>query len=442
MMSKTKFRATALLGTLLAAQMVLISCWASGTSRHLQSPGSPEGIKPASEVEEEVAITAAVFSQVEDPSSGMYFNYRAGLGPSVLFGASAVFFFLESVTLRLEFPGSDVVVPRGSCPLQSKTNYFCGSDPSKWRVGLVDYGAIVYENLYQGIDLIYKITARGLKYEFWVAPGADPGQIALDYVNADLVEAGAHDLRVGIAGESLEDGGLVALQDAGQGEETIDCVFQQVDQTRVRFVLGKYDSGKTLIIDPVVNMMLTYGTFFGGSNVDEGNAIAVENGYMYVAGRTMSPNFPTTAGANDTSYNSNTDAFVMKFNADGSALVYSTFLGGFQNDEAQGIAVENGFAYITGYTYNTTTNFPTTVGAYNRTHGGGNDVFVTKLSADGGTLVYSTLIGGKSADYGDCIAVENGFAYITGHTTNATVNYPITSGGYDKVHGGGLMTRS
>jgi len=135
--------------------------------------GSPivTGTAIDARVGKDMYITAAVFSQAEDPAMGIQFTYRVGSSPLVWFGTSEVYYTLGNETLHLQFYGSNIVVPKGIDPLQSKTSYFRGSDPSKWRAGLVDYGAIVYEDLYPGIDLTYKTTEVGLKYEFHVKPG-------------------------------------------------------------------------------------------------------------------------------------------------------------------------------------------------------------------------------------------------------------------------------
>jgi hypothetical protein len=143
--------------------------------------------------------------------------------------------------------------------------------------------------------------------------------------------------------------------------------------------VGAYDPRYRLIIDPG----LDYSTFLGGTDSDEGRGIAVRDGRAYVTGNTSSSDYPTTAGAFDTSFNGgNADAFVTKLNASGSKLAYSTFLGGMGVDVGRGIAVDgSGGAYVTGYTFDTT-DYPTTAGAFDTSFNGGvegADAFVTKL---------------------------------------------------------------
>jgi hypothetical protein len=183
---------------------------------------------------------------------------------------------------------------------------------------------------------------------------------------------------------------------------------------------------------------LVYSTFLGGTGADDGEDIAVDaSGSAYVVGDTFSGDFPTTQGAFDTTFNGGiVDAFVTKLNASGSALVYSTFLGGANQDEGNGIAVQEGRAYVTGNTQST--DFPTTQGAFDRTQNGSEDAYVTKLNAAGSALVYSTFLGGTSFDQGIDIAVNaRGRAYVTGDTGSA--NYPTTQGAFDTTFNGGAQ---
>jgi len=188
---------------------------------------------------------------------------------------------------------------------------------------------------------------------------------------------------------------------------------------------------------------LLYSTYLGGTHNDAGTGIAVNGaGEIYVAGSTASPNFPTTSVAYDKICGidgacHNADVFVTKISAAGS-IVYSTYLGGSSDDELTSggnIVIDSvGAAYVTGYTGSF--DFPATLGAYDTTHNGGYDVFVTKIAADGKTLKYATYIGGYSDDYGAGIAVDAfGTAYVTGWT--ASPSFPTTSGAYDTTFNGG-----
>jgi len=184
---------------------------------------------------------------------------------------------------------------------------------------------------------------------------------------------------------------------------------------------------------------LVYSTYLGSSGTDNGNGIAVDAaGNAYVTGDTTSANFPTTTGAFQTTFRGGfDDAFVTKLNSTGSALVYSTYLGGSSTDNGTSIAVDAvGNAYVTGGTFST--NFPTTTGAFQTTLSGLEDAFVTKLNPLGTGLVYSTYLGGSGSDVGDGITVDalpTPNAYVTGFTDST--NFPTTAGAFQTTLGGG-----
>jgi hypothetical protein len=185
---------------------------------------------------------------------------------------------------------------------------------------------------------------------------------------------------------------------------------------------------------------LLYSTYLGGSGQDRGSQIALDSaGNAYVAGFTVSTNFPTTVGAFDTTFNGGGDAFVTKLNPTGSGLTYSTYLGGSvglnATDSAQGIAVDAaGNAYVTGTAEST--NFPTTAGAFQTTHAGSTDAFVTKLNPTGSGLIYSTYLGGNGFDQGFGIAIDSiANAYVSGGTSSS--NFPTTPGVFQPGYAGG-----
>ncbi|MGH8092193.1 MAG: SBBP repeat-containing protein [Chthoniobacterales bacterium] len=184
---------------------------------------------------------------------------------------------------------------------------------------------------------------------------------------------------------------------------------------------------------------LVYSTFLGGSDYDEGDAIAVgTSGDAYVTGFTDSDDFPTTPGAFQTTNHPNgiytDDAFVTELNSTGSGLVYSTYLGGYEIDRGQGIAVDtSGNAYVAGLTYSD--DFPTTAGSFQPTLNGGLDAFVTKLNPTGTGLIYSTYLDGSFYAEGDAIALDpSGNAYVTGLT--ASSDFPTTAGAFQTTYGG------
>ncbi|MBE3099898.1 MAG: SBBP repeat-containing protein [Planctomycetes bacterium] len=180
---------------------------------------------------------------------------------------------------------------------------------------------------------------------------------------------------------------------------------------------------------------LIYFTYLGGSGDDYGSGIAMDSGgNAYVTGTTSSSGL-ATAGAHDTTFGDGScDAFVAKFNATDSALVYFTYLGGSKSEYAFGIAVDSGGnAYVTGYTYSSGL---ATAGAYDTTLGGSTDAFVAKFNPTGSALVYFTYLGGTMDDFGYAIAVDSlGNAYVSGYTSSSGV---ATAGAYDTTFGGGL----
>jgi hypothetical protein len=202
---------------------------------------------------------------------------------------------------------------------------------------------------------------------------------------------------------------------------------------------GAYDTTYNGFCDVFVSKLslsgdaLVYSTFLGGIDGDYGSSISIAtDGCAYITGETFFGDFPTTPGAYDTTFNGSADAFVTKLSPLGDALVYSTFLGGYEFDWGSSIAVDtNGYAYILGTTLSS--DFPTTPGAYDTTYNGGPDAFVTKLSPSGDALVYSTFLGGTSDD--NSITVDtNGYAYITGTTWSS--DFPTTPGAYDTTYNG------
>ena len=181
---------------------------------------------------------------------------------------------------------------------------------------------------------------------------------------------------------------------------------------------------------------LLYSTYLGGSNEDQAYAIAVDSrGDAYVAGETLSTDFPNSPGAIQAAERGTYDGFVASLNPSGTALIYSTFLGGTADDYACGVAVDSsGNAYVTGYTGST--NFPHTSGVLQPENAGGYDAFVTKIAPSGTALVYSTFLGGSGDDYALPIAVDSGGnVYITGDTTST--NFPVTANAAQSSSSGG-----
>ena len=347
--------------------------------------------------------------------------------------ASAV----QATVLRMKLVGANPA-PKisGVDELPGKSNYFIGNDPKKWRANVPTYAKVSYRRVYPGVDLVYHGTQGKLEYDFVVAPGADPGVIRLSFEGAERLELDAQgDLVLRTAAGQLRQHNPVVYQEVAGVRHAVSGSYVLRGQREAGFEIARYDASQPLIIDPV----LSYSTYLGGGNFDEGLGIAVDAaGNAYVTGFTGSTNFPTTTGAFQTNFQGGfADAFVTKLNPTGSALVYSTYLGGSGFDESYGIAVDAaGNAYVTGFT--DSTNFPTTAGAFQTTFGVGGfaDAFVTKLNPTGSTLAYSTYLGGDNYDEGNGIAVDAaGNAYVTGDANSA--DFPTTPGAFQTTLGGG-----
>ena len=379
----------------------------------------------------------------------------------------------------------------------TKTNYFIGRDPRKWQTNVPNYAKVKYSGVYPGVDLVFYGNQSVIEYDFTVAPGTDPNVIALGF-------EGVSNLRVD------EQGDLLLRTDAGEIRQSKPVVYQQIDngkqmvpasyrikgKNQIAFQIANYDRSKPLVIDPT----LAFSTFLGGSGMDRGDGIAVDaSGNAYITGNTFSSNFPVTPGAFQTQKAGigESDAFVTKMNATGTALIYSTYFGGSNRDAGNDIALDSaGNAYITGLTdssdlpttpgafrtspvlsdefdsfamklnatgtalvYSTyvgpisasgiavdaagnayltgqaNADHPTTPGAFQTTPGGSSDAFVTKLNSTGTALVYSTFLGGSGFDFGSEIAIDSaGNAYVTGQ---AQVGFPVTAGAFQTVFNGG-----
>ncbi|MEX0125400.1 SBBP repeat-containing protein, partial [Clostridium butyricum] len=205
--------------------------------------------------------------------------------------------------------------------------------------------------------------------------------------------------------------------------EPVGCAYRLFGNYELGFELtGSYLENIPLIIDPI----LTYTTYLGGNLTDEARGIAVDTeGCAYVTGTTTSVDFPVTPGAFQTTAGGGGDAFVAKFASNGGSLIYSTYLGGSGGDVANAISLDTQeCAYVTGQT--SSTDFPITPGAFQATVG---SIFVTKLAPDGGSLIYSTYLGNAVNGYGNGIAVDSqNHAYVTGSTLDD--NFPVTPGAF------------
>jgi hypothetical protein len=340
------------------------------------------------------------------------------------------------VRFKLNFVNSNKVKPQGIDVLPSKSNFFYGNEPDKWCTDVPNYQRIIYENIYNKIDLVYYNTADGLKYDFIIHPGGNPADIVLKYEGIDTLDIdNKGDLIIRTAVGNLKDEGLFIYQSNDNGETVINGNFKLFDSTTYGFMItGNYDPNLDLVIDPA----LDYSTYIGGSGMDMGYAIEVDSAKnMYVCGYTASDDFDTTTGAYQEakSGSSGNDAFAVKINPQGNGvndLVWATYLGGTGNEQCYDLALDSSNnVYLTGITYST--SFPTAGTPYDTVSNGGGDTFCSKISSNGQSLLYSTYYGGSNVDNAYSIALDSSNnMYVTGHTSSNTT-LPTTAGCYQST---------
>jgi hypothetical protein len=376
----------------------------------------------------------------------------------------------------------------GADPLPGKSNYLIGNDSSKWHTNVPTYGKVKYSGVYPGVDLVYYGNQQQLEYDFIVAPGASAKPVRLHFAGASQLKLNSDgDLAVIAANGQISFHKPVVYQEKDGRRQPVEGKFTLLAKNTVGFQLGGYDHSRKLVIDPV----LAYSTYFSAFSIV---GIAVDaSGSAYVAAVQPFPGFftptegafqttpgdvvvaklnpagtalvyatylgetrqypdfniggiavdssgnayltgvdavPVTKGAYDTT---EFGAFLLKLNATGSALIYSTYLPGASTTA---IAIDTaGHAFLTGTAYpaqNGAPGLPVTPGAFQTTFKGASgylEAFVTEFNAQGSGLVYSTYLGGSGGDYGTGIAVDSqGSAYVTGVTGSS--DFPVTSGAY------------
>jgi Abnormal spindle-like microcephaly-assoc'd, ASPM-SPD-2-Hydin/Beta-propeller repeat len=323
--------------------------------------------------------------------------------------------------LHLGFVGANPD-PRitGDNLLEGRSNYFVGDDPRQWHTNVPNYARVKYESIYPGIDLVYYGNQIELEFDLVVSPGADPNKVRFNLLGARKLALNSQgDLVVSLGAREISLHKPVLYQTAGQARKPVEGHYVLGKNHQVAFEAGPYNTSRALIIDPT----LAYSTFLGGSDEDQGKAIAVDaSGNAYIAGNTASVDFPTlspfaTAG----------EIFVTKLNPTGSALIYSSYFGGSISGSPlvatncgpwpclSGLAIDSaGNAYITGVAYSgfpAVNQIPNACDASCQADGG---TFVAKINAAGSAVDYASVIGGGLSS---AIAVDSsGSAYVVGET--------------------------
>ena len=350
----------------------------------------------------------------------------------------------ERLVFSIEFANANCSpVIEGTAEAPGKVNYLIGNDPAEWHTDIPTYHEVVYRDIYPGIDLRFYGQGGMLEYDLVVNPGATVDDITLAYS--------------GVEGLTLDNGDLLAQTPMGEIRQSAPAISQLIDNeevsvdggfkldgSRYGFYVASYNKSLPLIIDPV----LAYSSYFGGSGGDRAWGMASLGYDAYIVGQTGSASdFPLANSYNGT-YSGGVDAFVAKIDTSqsGSAsLIYSTYLGGSAEDKAWDVDVDvySGCAYVIGDT--TSSDFPTTANGYDRTHNATinpYDVFVTELSEAGNSLEYSTYYGGTNSEFGEAISVRSTWAFITGatgsgHYTGDPTSFPLYNNlaGHDQIRG-------
>jgi hypothetical protein len=346
----------------------------------------------------------------------------------------------DVVRMRLDEAARAAAAPMGEEPLPGMANYFIGNDPTKWHSGVPTYAKVRYSQVYPGVDLVYYGNQRQLEYDFVVAPGADPQPVRLHFDGAERLTLDSNgDLRIIARNGEIAFHKPIVYQMKDGLRRPVSGGFALLANHSVGFRLSRYDRSRELVIDPI----LEYSTYLGGSGSDAADPIAVDaSGNVYVAGTTSSTDFPVTSGTfqkGNNNLHSQSNAFIAKLNPAGTALAYSTYLGGsgrlnLFGESGLGIAVDTaGDAYVIGST--SSTDFPVTGKAFQQVNNSSNafNAFITELNPTGTALIYSTYLGGSGNDFGHGIAVDaNGNAYLTGAASST--NFPVTSGVLQSVN--------
>ncbi len=398
----------------------------------------------------------------------------------------------EWLRMRLQGAAADAVVG-GDAPVGATSNYFVGNDRSKWRTNIPNFSRVRYQQVYPGVDVVYYGHEGRLENDFEVSPGTNPNVIAWELDGAQNVRIDSTgDLILTVGGNKVRLHQPIAYQADGTQRREVPVRYHLNGQ-KVSFSLGNYDRRQKLVIDPLLTYStylggsggdsaysvavdasndvfvtgitastnfpfsasefqtvnagdgdvfitqfnpagngIIFSTFLGGTGTDTPAQILLSLGSIFLVGSTTSNNFPTTANVFQPDYSGNQDAFLTEMKLDGTALIYSTYIGGTGADFGTAVAVDSsGNAYVTGSTQST--DFPTK-NPIQLGNVGQADAFVTEVGSQG-TLMYSTYLGGTQNDYATGIAVTTaGDVIISGYTYSS--NYPTQNALQSTLSGG------
>lgn len=380
----------------------------------------------------------------------------------------------HGVTVRFDGCRTDAVVDARQPIGRSTINYFLGDDPTRWAGNVPAFGEVTYRGLYPGVDLRVYTYYQTLKYEFIVRPGTDPAVIRLVYDGADRVRAEAGQLIVETSVTQFRENKPYAYVSRNEHATEVRADWLLTGNMAQFQLPNGYDKTQVLTLDPE----LVFATYSGSRSDNWGHTATYDkDGNLYSAGTVFGANFPVTRGAFQTTFGGEIDLGILKFSPDGKQLLYATYLGGRYGETPNSLVV-NGKNELIIYGITSSDNFPTTAGAYDRSFNGGitvvpggngapasatsvvtsiyfkngTDLFLSRLSSDGKTLVGSTFVGGSGNDgfvntagnltvrnYGDEmrgeVAVDSTDQIYVATTTNSP-NFPTTAGATQKTLGG------
>jgi gliding motility-associated-like protein len=369
-------------------------------------------------------------------------------------------YLLNLHAFKIAFVNAQTENIKGFNPTSDYVNYFIGNDESKWASNVKKYQKITYNKVYPNIDLKFYLSNNHLKYDFVVIPGGDPTNIIMEYNGVDKISLNKGELRVLTSVNEIIEQKPYAYQLIDGQEKEVKCKFK-LEGNKISFSFPKgYDKTKELIIDPT----LIFASYSGSTADNWGYTSTFDDaGNLYGGGVTFGVGYPTTVGAYQTNFNggngnygSGCDISISKFSSNGSALLYSTYLGGIQNESPHSLIVNsNNELLVLGTT--ASPNFPTTPGTYDNTYNGGtsytgtipnylngSDIIVSKLSTNGAILLGSTFVGGTGNDglntsvtlnynyadefRGEIIVDASNNIYVASSTSSS--DFPVTAGAF------------
>ncbi|MGA1822797.1 MAG: SBBP repeat-containing protein [Thermoplasmatota archaeon] len=334
--------------------------------------------------------------------------------------------------IRYTFEGGSDYTIESNNELPHRSNYFIGSDETRWAVGLRSYETVILEDVWGGIDLRYTFSKGNPKYEFIVNPGSDPEDIAISVEGVEEISVD-HDAVSMILTDDIRfmDGGLRTFY-FSDNEKTIGSSMRIFGKNGFSFKLDEYDSNRRIVIDPII-----YTTYIGAEGYEYSMGMERDaEGCFYICCQTNSVGFPTTAGSHKPVYSGGTsDIAILKMNETATRLIYSTYIGGSFLDSNPHIDInsEGEVCYIF---YTDSDDVPTTSGAYDETFNGETDHFVGKLSAIGDELIFGTYLGSDGNEWTprDIAFDLDSNILVTGDVGSAT--FPTTENAFDRTLGG------